>query len=453
MKYLVTDPQFYKRSIGVILPITAQSFITMGVNMLDTIMVGQLGETALSATALGNQFILLFHICCMGIGMGATVLTARFWGQQDFVSLKKAITIALRFAVIFAAVFTAINIITPTGVLSMYANDADVISSGATYLRWSTPTFFFTGIALVSTQILRSIGGAVIPLIASVIALLINLLGNYMFIFGNFGAPEMGVAGAALGTCIARGVEFSIIMGVFLFKEKKIGYRLKDLTMKCKDLVREYIRISIPVLISDALLGLGTTAVAMVMGRIGPVFVAANSITSVTAQLSTVVIQGLSFAGNVVTGRTLGEGKVEQAQKQGYTFFFIGLSFGLIASLIITLISQPIIGTYNVAEETKAVATQLMSAISLTVIFLATNNILTKGVLRGGGDTKFLMVADILFLWVASIPLGILAGLVWNLPPFWIYIFLQFDQFIKAVWCIFRLKSGKWIKKIKGASA
>ncbi len=423
-----------------------------GSDYMNSAMVGQLGETALSAAALGNQFIMLFQICCMGIGMGATVLTARFWGQQDFVSLKKTVTIALRVATIFALIFTAINIITPSGIISLYTNDTAVIAEGATYLRWSTVTFFLVGISLVTTQMLRSVGGAVIPLIASVIALFVNLGANYMLIFGELGAPKMGVAGAALGTCLARGVEFCIILGVFFFREKKIAYRLKHLLMPCKDLLPEYIRISLPVLISDALLGFGNTALAMVMGRIGPVFVAANSITTVTAQLTTVVTQGLSFAGNVVTGRTLGEGKKDKAQKQGYTFFFIGIAFGCLSALIITLISQPIINSYNVTAETKAVATQLMSAISITIIFLAANNILTKGVLRGGGDTKFLMAADILFLWVLSIPLGIFAGLVWHLPPFWIYICLMADQFVKAVWCIFRLRSGKWIKKIKGVS-
>ena len=166
--------------------------------------------------------------------------------------------------------------------------------------------------------------------------------------------------------------EFSLICGYFLFVDRKIGYRLKDLRMKCNSLIKDYVSISIPVFVSDSLLALGTSAVAMVMRRIGTGFVSANSITVVTQQLTTVIIQGICHA----------------------------------------------------------------------------SCIMTKGVLRGGGDTKFLMVADIIFLWAASLPLGILAGLVWHLDAFWIYVFLKIDQICKSIWCVFRLRSGKWIKTI-----
>ena len=214
----------------------------------------------------------------------------------------------------------------------------------------------------------------------------------------------------------------------------------------------EYIRISLPVLVSDTLLGLGNSMVAVVMGHIGAAFVAANAITTVTQQLSTVVIQGISQASCIITGNTLGEGKEDKAQRQGVTFAAIGLLVGILGCLLILILKNPIIGLYEITAQTDALAHQLMDAVGFIIIFQAMNSILTKGVLRGGGDTKFLMVADILFLWCASIPLGALAGLVLHLPAFWIYFFLKIDQFIKAFWCLFRLKSRKWIKKIKPAA-
>lgn len=452
MKYLETNPRFYKKVAGVAIPITAQNLITIGINMLDTIMLGQLGETALSAAALGNQFVMLFQICCMGIGMGASVLTARYWGQRDMHSLKKVITLALRFTVLFAGVFTLLNVLAPEAILRLYSSEARVVEQGATYLRWSTVTFFLGGLSLVCTNMLRSVGLAKVPLVASVVALFVNLGGNYVFIFGKLGAPRMEVAGAALGTVLARLVEFSIICGSLLFFDQRIRYRLRDMVSKCGDLLPEYIRISVPVLVSDALLGLGSNAVAMVMGRVGSAFVAANSITMVTQQFSTVFIQGISFAGSIVTGHTLGEGRVEDAKRQGYTFFWLGIVIGCLAGGVIYLIRGPVISAYNITAETRAITEQLMDAISLIVVFQATNSVLTKGVLRGGGDTRFLMLADILFLWVVSIPLGAAAGLLWHWPAFWIYFCLKIDQFIKAIWCVFRLHSGKWIKKIKSAA-
>ena len=204
-------------------------------------------------------------------------------------------------------------------------------------------------------------------------------------------------------------------------------------------------------LISDALLALGNSAVAMVMGRIGAAFVAANSVTTVVQQLSSVLTQGISNASGIITGHTMGQGDYKKAQRQGYTFLGMGFLIGCFAAVVIQILRGPIINYYQVTPEAKAIAKELMDAISINVVFLAMNSILTKGVLRAGGDTKFLMAGDILFLWVASIPLGALAGLVLHWPAFWIYTMLKIDQIIKCVWCVFRLKSGKWLKKINRA--
>ncbi|MBR5266160.1 MAG: MATE family efflux transporter, partial [Clostridia bacterium] len=251
-----------------------------------------------------------------------------------------------------------------------------------------------------------------------------------------------------LGTLISRVFEFSIICGYFFLKDKDICYRVKDLFMKCKDMVGDYMRISLPVFISDAMLALGENMVTMIIGRLGASFVSANAITMVTVRLSTVFSQGLSNASAIMTGHTLGMGQVEQAKKQGWTFLGLGALIGLFAGGFIMLTSDLIISFYNINAETQAIARELMLAVGFIVIFQVMNGILTKGVLRGGGDTKFLMVADILFLWIASVPLGYFAGLVWHWPAFGIYTMLKIDQIIKAVWCIFRLKSNKWIKKV-----
>ncbi len=243
-----------------------------------------------------------------------------------------------------------------------------------------------------------------------------------------------------------------MICGYLFLRDQEIGVRISDVFQKVGNLWREYIRISIPVLLSDGILAIGNNSVAMVIGRLGESFVAANAVTAMTQQLSTTVIQGFSQAGAIVTGYTLGEGDKDKAREQGYAFLGIGILFGAIGAGIIMLIAEPMITAYNLSTQTQEIARELMRAISLIVLFQATNSIMTKGVLRGGGDTKILMVADNIFLWVASIPLGILAGLVLHLPAFWIYFFLKVDQVLKAVWCVFRLRSGKWIKKIKSSS-
>lgn len=451
------DSEFYKKVFKLSFPIALQSVIAIAVNMLDTIMVVRLGEDALSATSLANTFIAIYHIFCMGLGMGASVLVSRYWGMKKAANgheadatraLKQTVALMLRITVALAAIFAVITFLMPESIMKTYTKEASIIELGSIYFKYSVVTYFFLGVSLVCTIVLRSVGQVRLPLYVSIGAFFVNLIANYSFIFGKFGAPRLEVAGAAIGTIIARFFEMSVIFSYLIFKDKKIGFKLKDLFMKTGTLIGEYVRICIPVLISDAILAFGNNAVAMVIGHLGATFVAANAITTVTQQFSTVLIQGVSQAGAIVTGQTLGKGDRERTMKQGWMFLGLGLALGCFSALFIMIFSGPIIKAYKVVPETAAVAQQLMAAISLIIVFQATNSIMTKGVLRGGGDTKILMVADNVFLWVLSIPLGILVGFVFKWPAFWIYVFLKSDQIVKTVWCVLRLKSEKWIKKI-----
>ena len=452
MNLISRDKKFYRQVAGIAVPIALQGFITTGVNMMDTLMIGIVGETQLSAVSLANQFISIYQILCMGIGMGASVLVARYYGMGDRDSLKKTVAIMVRLCVGMAALFCLVTAFFPEWIMGIYTVEDAIISNGVRYLEYSVITYFLLGLSLTSTIVLRNVQKVKLPLYTSIGAFFINVGANYVFIFGKFGFPEMGVAGAAVGTLIARVFEFGMICGYLFLRDQEIGVRISDVFQKVGNLWREYIRISIPVLLSDGILAIGNNSVAMVIGRLGESFVAANAVTAMTQQLSTTVIQGFSQAGAIVTGYTLGEGDKDKAREQGYAFLGIGILFGAIGAGIIMLIAEPMITAYNLSTQTQEIARELMRAISLIVLFQATNSIMTKGVLRGGGDTKILMVADNIFLWVASIPLGILAGLVLHLPAFWIYFFLKVDQVLKAVWCVIRLRSGKWIKKIISSS-
>lgn len=452
LKPYLGDRAFYRSIVAIAVPISLQQLITVGINLMDTVMLSSMGDIQLSASALAGQFITLFQICCMGIGMGASVLTSRFWGMRDQTGLRKAVTIMLRVCLAFAALFTLVTALCPGLVMRVYTADPDTISHGVTYLRWLLPTYFCMGLSLTCTIVLRSVGQVRIPLLSSILAFFINIFFNWVFIFGMLGAPRMEIAGAALGTLIARVFELFFICGFFFFRDQRIGYRAGSLSLRCGDLLGEYLRISIPVLISDGLLALGNNFVAMIMGRIGTAFVAANSVTTVVQQLSSVLTQGISNASGILTGHTMGRGDYETAQRQGYTFLVLGFLLGCFAAGVILLLRAPMIAYYQVTPEAKAIAWELMDAISFIIVFQAMNSILTKGVLRAGGDTKFLMAGDILFLWIASIPLGCLAGLVFHWPPFWIYTMLKIDQIIKCVWCFLRLRSRKWMKTIRPAS-
>ncbi len=469
------EPRFYKNVFTLALPIALQSLITIAVNMLDNVMVSKLSEESISATSLANSFISIYQIFCMGLGMGASVLISRYYGMKSSDAahsaeaneknimadspedirndasraLKQTVALMLRLTLLLASVFAILTARFPGWIMRTYTDEEEIIELGITYFNWSVITYFFQGASLTCTIALRSVRQVKLPLFVSIGAFFVNFLSNYALIFGNFGAPRMEIAGAALGTLIARIFEFTLILGYLFFKDREINFRYRDLFMNTRSLLGEYIRICIPVLISDGILAFGNNAVSMVIGHLGGDFVTANAITGDTQRLSTVAVQGVSQAGAIVTSQTLGTGKKEQTMKQGYLFFGLGLALGLVSAFFITAFKDFIISFY--IEETSdalGIAVKLMLAISFIIIFQATNSIMTKGVLRGGGDTKMLMITDNIFLWVISIPLGLLAGFVFKLPPFWIYVCLKSDQIIKTFWSFLRLKSGKWIKKI-----
>ena len=366
---LAGSREFYAKMCAIAIPIALQNLITIGVNMMDTIMLGSLGEIAMSASSLANQFISIYHIACMGIGMGASVMVSRFFGMGDMRSLKKSVTIMLRLCLSFGLLFVVLTALFPGGIMRIYTPDEEIVRQGVRYFRRSIATYLLRVLSLDLTLVLRSIGKAKIPLFCACLSFGTNIFFNWVFIFGKLGAPRMEVAGAALGTFLSRLIECGIIVGYFLVVDKSVGYRVRDFFVSCSDLVNEYLTICIPVVISDSLMALGNSAIAIIMGHIGAAFVSANAITSVTQQLTTVFTQGISQASCIMTGHTLGEGKIEQAQKDGYSFTFAGLVLGILAGLIVLMIKNPVIGLYNIAEETRMIADQLMDAIALILVF------------------------------------------------------------------------------------
>lgn len=448
-RLFVKEKSFYKLILSIAVPVVLQNMITIGVNIMDTLMLGNYGEVQLSASSLANEFINIYHIMCMGMSMGAAVLTAQYYGAGNNPSLKKIVTIVLRMGLVIAAAFTVATLLFPEELMRLYTPDEAVIEKGVLYFRISAVTYVLLGVSLILTNILRTVHQVRFPLVLSIVTFFVNVFFNWVFIYGRLGAPEMQIEGAALGTVIARLVECGSLVTYFFVFDKRIGYRIKDLFMKCGDHVRVYITYAIPVMVSDTLLALGNSAVSIIMGHIGASFVAANSIISQTVRLSTVFNQGLSSASSVITGNTLGKGERDKAYHQGVTFLCLSILIGLAAAVVILLISPLLVESFNITQETKDIAYQLMASVSVMMVFQTVQSVLTKGVLRGGGDTRFLMLADILFLWLASIPLGYLCGLVWHLSPFWIYAALKIDWVIKSVWCIFRLRSKKWIRVVQ----
>ncbi|MCL2017126.1 MAG: MATE family efflux transporter [Defluviitaleaceae bacterium] len=433
----------------IMLPASLQSMVNMGVGILGTVMVGGLGETAIAAASLGNQFVFFFMICCFGVGGGAMVMTSQYMGKGDIPAVKQVITLAIRIILVFAFLFTLVTFFVPQGIMRIYTPEADVIAVGALYLQIIAFQFIFMGLGTTLAIIGRSFGVVRVPLIASVLSFAAAAFFNWVFIFGNLGAPRMEIAGAALATVIARFIEFAVVAGYLFFAEKRVRYRLKDLLKPCGQLIPEYLRIGSPVIIGDLILAFGTTALAMIWGWLGSAMAAANAIIMVATQLAGVFIMGMSNASSIMVGTAIGENDLQKAEARGFTYLLLSAVLGLISSVAILIFTPILLIFYDIEPETLLILDGLMWAMVAAMPFHVISNVLTKGVLRGGGDTKFLMVADVLFMWVASIPLGYLAGFVLFLSPFWIAVLLRVDLLIKSIWCIIRMWQKKWLHVVK----
>ncbi len=449
-RYWVRDKGFYKKVLLILVPIVLQSIINQGVNMMDTVMVGKLGEASISASSLANQFYNIFTFLCMGISAAGLVLSSQYFGAKDLKTVRRVFDLVLQIVILGGAAFAVVTFLLPTQIMGVFTKERDVIELGAQYLRITALIYLPHGISLVFSNVMRSIGNAKLGLYVSVASFIVNIGANYMFIFGKLGAPRLGVMGAAVGTLIARSVEF-LFCAVYVLKyEKALKYRVGGLLkLPTAELFREFRRLGMPAIISDSLLALAASIISIILGHMGKEVVSAYAIVTVMDRMATVAIQGATSAAGVVIGQTVGEGEFERAQREGWTFLILSVFIGIFGGILVLFLGEWSIGLYKIAPSTVEITVRMMEASAVIVFFQAIQSALSKGILRGGGDTKFLMIADIIFQWVASIPLGAVAGLVLHLDPAIVLVALRIDFIIKAVWLVFRLKSGKWIHKAK----
>lgn len=450
MVIMVKNKKVVKTSLLIALPIVLQNSITMVVNMLDTFMLSSYGEIQVSASSQANAFISIFQFLCMGIGSGGAVLTAQYWGAKKNDDLKKSISIILKVGIISSIFFSIVVALFPEIIMKIYSPDNEVVKYGSIYLLYSIPTFICMAVSLALAQVLRSTREVKIPLYASIISVIVNLVGNWIFIYGHLGFPEMQIAGAAIGTVLARLVETGILLFYLLIVDKKINYKAKEILYKTDSkLLKIYIRFSIPVALSDLLLGVGNSAISVIIGHIGTNYAAANSVVSMIQRIATVFSQGLGNASHTIIGNTVGNKKYDEAYENAITLLKMAFIFGIVASGIV-FVTGPIIMKYfsTFSEDTLLIAYELIDALCIIIVFQSVQSVITKGILRGGGDTDYCLKMDSTFLWLVSLPLGYIVGLVLKMQPFFCIMALHADWIIKTIIGYRRILSKKWIKDI-----
>ncbi|WMJ23531.1 MATE family efflux transporter [Paludicola sp. MB14-C6] len=445
---IVREKEFYKTLLTIALPVTLQNLIIFCTQMLDTVMLGELGDVAMSASALANQPFFIFNLLTFGLSGGAAVITAQYWGKREIEPIKIIMTMIIRFAMIMGMIFSIAVLVFPSQIMWIFTKDSQVIQAGVEYLQIIAFSYFFFGFTNTFYSTIRSVEIVKIAVVSNVLALVINGSLNYILIFGHFGAPALGIKGAALATLIARICEFSLGVLFMFFFDKKLKIRPKDFLKFDKILFQDLIKISSPVVANELMWSLGMTMQAALMGNLGKHVVSANSIISVVQQLSTVAVFGVASAAAVMIGKAIGEGDMQKARDRGHTFKIISIIFGVFVTVVIILLRNVAIDFYNVSAQAKALAHQLIYISALIGFFVSIAGIGIVGILRGGGDTKFSLWIEIAALWGIAVPFAYLAAFVLKWPVPAVYCVMKIDEPVKDTLCLIRMRGTRWLKNV-----
>ncbi len=445
---MIREKSFYQMFAVLTLSLALQNLLTYSVNLADNIMLGAYSETAMSGASLGNQLQFLLQMLVTGAGEGAVVLGAQYCGKKNYQPIGHIIGCALRFGVSMAAILFVAVLFFPQQLLGLLTNDVAVIAEGVRYLRIICFTYLIFTATNILTASLRSIGIVKIGYIISASTLCINICLNYCLIYGNFGFPELGIQGAAIATMVSRTVELLIVVLYLKYKEHRLHLTLRKLIFIDTSYLQDYRRVSLPVLINQAMWGIAQMVQTGVLGHLGAAAIAANAIAVLVFQVISVVAYGAASASAIVVGRTIGQGGQDKLRQLVHTLQVLFLSIGVVTGLLIFAARVPILSIYQISEQARALAMQFMTVLAVTTVGTSYQMAVDNGIIRGGGDTSFSAKMNVISMWGIIVPIATLAAFVWRLPEVAVFFFLKWDQLYKAIPVVMRLRSWKWVKTV-----
>ncbi len=441
---------FYKTLFSIALPIILQNLLQTFVNMLDTIMVGQLGSVAIASVGLGNQIFFMLCMVVFGISSGCAIFIAQFWGAQNLSGIRKTFGFMLVACFLVAIVFLLGGSLVPQKLLALYTKDEAVISEGSRYLRLAAFCYPMLAVTFSCQMAFRSTEHVVLPTVTTAISFGLNVLFNWIFIFGceMLGIQAMGVAGAALATVIARAVEMiiTVLVGIVL-KFEAVG-KISELLAFDRAFIKKLALVGLPVLCSETLWGLGITTQNSIFSHAGTDSFSAFSIMNTVSQLTWVFFIGMGSASSVILGKKIGAGEEDSARAftNRFCWFFPLMGAGI--GLFLFPISRILPLVFNVEPSIIAITQSMLYVLMCTYPSRAFNMLIIVGVCRSGGDTIFASIIDNGWMWAIAIPLGLAATFVWQLPPWTILLCLESEQILKSACGAWRVKSGKWLHNV-----
>src|SRR5688500_5556898 len=439
------DKDFFRAMLAIAVPVGFQQLITAGLSMMDVLMVGQLGETAVAALGLANQIFFLLILFLFGVTSGMAIFTAQFWGKGDIEHIHHVLGICLMISVSVAALFTFAAIMIPEKLMGFYTEDPAVINLGSDYLRIVGLSYVFTAICVSYISVLRSITNVTLTVIVAILSLALKTILAYLFIFGIGGLPALGVRGAALGTPVGWG--FQCLLLVILVYASKTPLAAHPLALFHFDrlFLFRVLKTSMPAAINEVLWSFGITTYNAVYARIGTDAIAAVNINATIEELSFVLFIGLGNACSVMVGNKIGEGRKAMAFEYGRRFTIMGVVSMLLGGVIIYFIREPVISLYELSPSAAASLSRLMLVYACSGWLRVFNFILFIGALRAGGDTRYTMLIELFSIWLIGVPCALFGGFVLHLPVYWFYAMVLLEEVVKAVVIFRRFLSRKWI--------
>lgn len=451
MSRMLHDKAFYRTFAILTLSLALQNLLTYSVNLADNIMLGRFSQDALSGASLCNQLQFFLQMLVQGVGEGVVVLGARYWGKKDLKPIPDIIGAGLRFGVSIAAVLFVLAVLFPTQIIRLMTNDPVIMEQAVQYLQIICFTYVIFALTNMLTASLRSIGIVKIGYIISASTLCINICLNYVLIYGHFGAPALGVRGAAIATLVSRTVELLIVIWFLKFREHTLHLNWRKLLFIDTSYIRDYIHVSLPMLVTQTMWGASSIIQTAILGNMenAAMVVPANSISVLVFQILSVVGYGAASAAAIMTGRTLGEGHKERIDQTAFTFQIMFCIIGVFTGLIILLSRGPVLQIYNtLSPEAAELTRQFITVLAITSVGTCYQMAADCGILRAGGDTKFAMWNNIVFVWLICLPCAALSAFVFHFSPVVVFFCLKMEQLGKCPVIFLRVRSRKWIKQI-----
>ncbi|MCL1828332.1 MAG: MATE family efflux transporter [Oscillospiraceae bacterium] len=445
----VKDKQFYKTFVTLTAMMAVQNLLAFSVNLADNIMLGRYSETSIAAASLVNQIqYLLQMISVAGIGTGAMAMISQYRGKGETEPIRRIIALTMKFAVVTGFLFFAVTFFFPRTVISLMTDQPAVSEEGVIYLRLMCFTYLVFPPQSALVMALRGVKIVSVGPVISAVSLVSNIILNWIFIYGNLGAPEMGIRGAAIATLISRVLELSIVLVYVRFFDKKLHIRLLSFFKPDAYYLADYSKAAFPVIASGASWGMGTIMQTVILGHLTESVIAANSVATVVFQILGVYALGACSTSGVMMGNIIGAGKTELVRPYARTFQLLFVINGLITSLVLLLARDFVLRFYILSPETRELARVFITILCVTVVFTSYEFPVESGIILGGGDTRYAFIVDTLFIWLWVLPLSALSAFVFRFPPLVTFILLKSDQVLKCIPNSIVVNRYRWIRNL-----